>query len=86
MNTRRKCHNKAVEAQDAQAAWSKHRTKHLDSINERLRHQSHIKHAFENVDAAMPDHAQVFLEESKTLSFEPEPALTDFYVPSDKQK
>ena len=80
----RKRHDKAVEQlQAAQATWSQKRTERLDWINEELHRQGHAAHTFQDVDAAIQEYNLVT---GKTLSFQTEPTLADFYVPSDDQK
>ena len=80
----RKRHDEAVEKlQAAQAKWSQKRTERLDWINEELRRQNHAIHTFHDVDAAIREYNLVT---GQTTALEPEPTLSDFYVPSDDQK
>ena len=77
-------HDIAVEQlQAAQTKWSQKRTERLDFINDELRRQSHANHTFEDVEAAMREYNIVT---GKTLTMEPEPTLSNFYVPSEDQK
>lgn len=81
----RRRHDQAVEQlQAAQEAWSRKRTERLDWINEELRRQGHAIQTFRDVDAAMREYAQV--TGSKLQALQPQPQLSDFYVPSEGQK
>ena len=80
----RKRHDKAVEQlQAAQAAWSRKRTARLDWINEDLRRQGHAARTFRNVDEAI---RQYNLISGPLEPMEPEPELSDFYLPSPEQR
>ena len=79
----RKQHDKAVEQlQAAQAAWSRKRTERLDWINEDLRRQGHAARTFRDVDEAI---RQYNLISGPLVPIEPEPKLSDFYLPSPEQ-
>ena len=79
----RKQHDKAVEQlQAAQAAWSRKRTERLDWINEDLRRQGHAVRTFCDVDEAI---RQYNLISGPLEPIEPEPKLSDFYLPSPEQ-
>ena len=82
----RRIHDKAVEQlQAAQAEWSQKRAQRLDWINEEMRRQGHAVQTFRDVDEAIREYARIL--PSKTLDpLDPEPRLSDFYVPSDGQK
>jgi hypothetical protein len=83
----RRRHDKAVEQlQAAQAEWSQRRTERLDWINEELRRQNHAVQTFQDVDDAIREYAQVFPGKQLDSMHEPEPQLSDFYVPSEDQK
>lgn len=89
VDAERKRHDKAIEQlQVAQANWSRKRTERLDWINEELRRQGHALHTFQDVDAAIREYNQVFGQSKKPLQelLEPEPQLSDYYIPSDDQK
>ena len=80
----RKRHDKAIEQlQAAQAAWSRKRTARLDWINEDLRRQGHAVRTFRNVDEAI---RQYNLISGPLEPIEPEPKLSDFYLPSPEQR
>ena len=80
----RERHNKAVEQlQTAQTAWSRKRTARLDWINEDLRRQGHAVRTFRNVDEAI---RQYNLISGPLEPIEPEPKLSDFYIPSPEQR
>ena len=81
----RKRHDLAVEQlQATQTEWSKKRTERLDWVNEELRRQGHAVQTFRDTDAAIREYAQVT---GKTLDpLEPEPGLSDFYMPSGDQR
>ena len=80
----RKRHDKAVEQlQDAQAAWSCKRTEKRDWINEDLRRQGHAVRTFRDVDEAI---RQYNLISGPLEPIEPEPKLSDFYLPSPEQR
>ena len=83
-NEERKRHDKAIEQlQTAQAAWSRKRTARLDWINEDLRRQGHAVRTFRNVDEAI---RQYNLISGPMEPIEPEPKLSDFYLPSPEQR
>ena len=83
-NEERKRHDKAVEQlQTAQVAWSRKRTERLDWINEDLRRQGHAVRTFRNVDEAI---RQYNLISGPLEPMEPEPELSDFYLPSPEQR
>ena len=80
----RKRHDKAVEQlQAAQTAWSRKRTERLDWINEDLRRQGHAARTFRDVDEAI---RQYNLISGPLEPIEPEPKLSDFYLPSPEQR
>ena len=80
----RKRHDKAVEQlQAAQTAWSRKRAERLDFINEDLRRQGHAARTFRNVDEAI---RQYNLISGPLEPIEPEPELSDFYLPSLEQR
>ncbi len=82
-------HDKAIEQlQATQTKWSLKRTEDLDWINEELRRQGHAVQTFRDVNATICEYSQIFgTAKSKLLdTFEQEPRLSDFYVPSDDQK
>ena len=83
-NEERKRHDKAVEQlQTAQAAWSRKRTERLDWINTNLRRQGHAVRTFRDVDEAI---RQYNLISGPLEPIEPEPKLSDFYLPSPEQR
>ena len=83
-NEERKRHDKAVEQlPTAQAAWSRKRTERLDWINTNLRRQGHAVRTFRNVDEAI---RQYNLISGPLEPIEPEPKLSDFYLPSPEQR
>ena len=70
-------HDKAVEQlQSAQFDWSRR--------NEELRRRNHAVHTFQDGDAAIRQYSLVTGQILPPL--ESEPALSDFYVPSDDQR
>ena len=82
----RKRHDKAVEQlQAARDEWSRKRTKHLDWINGELRRQGHAMQTFRDVDGAIRQYNLVS-NKTFTLGLEPEPELSDFYLPSPEQR
>ena len=81
----RKRHDKAMEQLEAaQAKWSKERTQRLDFINEQLQKEHHAEQEFSDVDTAMKQYYYITGKELPEL--EPEPTLSDFYIPSEDQK
>ena len=85
LNEERKRHDQAVEQlQAAQAKWSRKRTELLDWISEDLRRQGHAVQTFRDVDDAMREYSRI--TGTKCDPLEPEPKLSDFYVPSSGQK
>lgn len=91
VDTERKRHDRAVEQlQSAQAAWARKRTERLDWINSELRRQGHAVQTFRDVDAAIREYAAVtgkpLKREARDALKDPEPQLSDFYIPSEDQK
>ena len=80
----RKRHDQAIEQlQSAQAEWSRKRTERLDWIKEEMHRQGHAVEAFRDVDEAMREYNRVF---GKNMALEPEPKLSEFYMPSPEQR
>ena len=80
----RKRHDKALERlQAAQVDWSRKRTERLDWINEEMCRQGHAVEAFRDVDEAMREYNHVF---GQNMALEPEPKLSEFYMPSPEQR
>ena len=71
------------QLQAAQTAWSRKRTARLDWINEDLRRQGHAVRTFRDVDEAI---RQYNLISGPLEPMEPEPELSDFYLPSPEQR
>ena len=81
----RKRHDLAEEKlQRARDEWNRDQTKRLDFINKRLRGKNEAKAYINNVDEAMFEYYRVFAKQIKSLP--PEPELSDFYHPSERQK
>ena len=68
----------------ARDEWNRDQTKRLDFINKRLRGKNEAKAYINNVDEAMFEYYRVFAKQIKSLP--PEPELSDFYHPSERQK
>ena len=84
LEAERKRHDLAVEKlQAAHEKWSKGRTERLDWINDQLKREGHAMKTFQDADEAIREYSRV---SGKTLSFDPEPVLSDFYTPSPAQK
>lgn len=78
-------HDEAVERlQAAQAEWMRKRTARLDWLNDELQREGHAVHSFQDVDQAMREYSLISGKRVEPL--EPEPRLSDFYVPSEPQK
>ena len=85
LNEEHRRHRKAVEQlQAAQAKWSRKRTERLGRISEDLHHRGHAFQTFRDVDDAMQEYSRV--TGTKLDLLEPEPMLSDFYVPNSGQR
>ena len=82
----RERHDKAIEQlQAARDEWSRRQTERLDWINKEMRRQGHAVRTFRDVDEAIRQY-NLIANNTRRLSLDPEPKLSDFYEPSPEQR
>ena len=81
----RKRHDKAIEElQKSQAEWVRKRQERLDFINSKLRERDEARK--EIVDINEGNRLYYLATKQSLPELPPKPKLSDFYVPSEKQK
>ena len=81
----RKRHDKAIEdLQKSQAEWVQKRQERLDFINAKLRERDEARK--EIVDINEGNRLYYLVTKQRLPELGPRPKLSDFYVPSEKQK
>ena len=84
IHAERKRHNAAIDAlQKAQIEWTHKHEERIDFINNQLRLEREAEMKFTELNEAMREYHEVFGHELPSLPREP--ALSDFYTPSDQQ-
>ena len=86
INRERKRHNVAIEKlQKAQIEWTHKCQQRIDFINNQLRLERKAETKFMELNDAMREYHEVFGHEFRRAPLSQEPALSDFYTPTDEQ-